>query len=78
MLIILADVMSTAFQQAQYEQGLFTVQTLSVGQIFAAALVPGLVLVGLYVTYILVLSRLRPDMAPPVQEAAAARPCPAS
>ena len=54
LLIILADVMSNAYQQAQYEQGKFSVEALSVGQFFAAALVPGLVLVVLYLLYILV------------------------
>jgi len=53
LLIILSDVMSTSFQQAQYAQGLFTIETISVGQIFAAALVPGLVLVGVYIVYML-------------------------
>ncbi|HEX6141442.1 MAG TPA: TRAP transporter large permease subunit, partial [Geminicoccaceae bacterium] len=66
MLIILSEVMSTAFQQAQYEQGLFTVETLSVGQIFAAALLPGLTLVGLYLLYILARALLTPGAAPPV------------
>ena len=41
LLIILADVMSNAFQQAQYEQGKFSVEALSVGQFFAAAIIPG-------------------------------------
>ena len=40
LLIILSDVMSNAYQQAQYEKGLFTIDTISVGQTFAAALVP--------------------------------------
>ena len=66
MLIILSEVMSTSFQQAQYEQGLFTVQTLSVGQIFAAALLPGLALVGLYLVYILLRALFTPGAAPPV------------
>ena len=35
MLIILSDVMSNAFQQAQYAQGKFSIETISVGQIFA-------------------------------------------
>ena len=39
LLIILADVMSNAFQQAQYEQGKFSVEALSVGQFFAAAMI---------------------------------------
>ena len=66
LLIILADVMSNAFQQAQYEQGKFVVQALSVGQFFAAALLPGLMLVGLYLIYILLRGLVRPDDMPPV------------
>ena len=65
LLIILADVMSNAFQQAQYEQGKFAVEALSVGQFFAAALVPGFVLVGLYLIYILARGILRPNDMPP-------------
>ena len=68
LLIILADVMSTAFQQAQYEQGKFSVEALSVGQFFAAAVVPGGVLVGLYLLYILVRGWLRPADMPPVAD----------
>ncbi|MGR3762143.1 TRAP transporter large permease [Roseobacteraceae bacterium NS-SX3] len=64
LLIILADVMSNAYQQAQYEQGKFSVEALSVGQFFAAALVPGLVLVVLYLLYILVRGFLRPQDMP--------------
>ena len=65
LLIILADVMSNAYQQAQYEQGKFAVEALSVGQFFAAALVPGLVLVSLYLIYVLARGVLRPDDMPP-------------
>ncbi|THH38207.1 TRAP transporter large permease subunit [Aliishimia ponticola] len=65
LLIILADVMSNAYQQAQYEQGKFAVEALSVGQFFAAALVPGLVLVSLYLAYVLVRGGLRPQDMPP-------------
>ncbi len=65
LLIILADVMSNAFQQAQYEQGKFSVEALSVGQFFAAAIVPGLILVVLYLIYILVLGLIRPNDMPP-------------
>ncbi|SDL43602.1 TRAP transporter large permease [Aliiruegeria lutimaris] len=65
LLIILADVMSNAYQQAQYEQGKFSVEALSVGQFFAAALIPGLVLVSLYLIYILIRGALRPMDMPP-------------
>ncbi|MEY8840255.1 TRAP transporter large permease subunit, partial [Cribrihabitans sp. XS_ASV171] len=65
LLIILADVMSNAYQQAQYEQGKFAVEALSVGQFFAAALMPGLLLVCLYLVYILLRGALRPQDMPP-------------
>jgi TRAP-type mannitol/chloroaromatic compound transport system permease large subunit len=64
LLIILSDVMSNAFQQAQFEQGKFTVETISVGQIFAAALMPGLLLVGIYILYMLIRAWLIPNDAP--------------
>lgn len=66
LLIILSDVVSNAYQQAQYEQGKFAIDTISVGQIFAAALLPGLTMVALYVLYILVRGVLRPDDMPVV------------
>ncbi|MFK7854891.1 MAG: TRAP transporter large permease subunit [Granulosicoccus sp.] len=68
LLIILAEVMSNAFQQAQYEQGKFSVIAISVGQFFAAAIVPGLILVILYLIYILVLGLVRPQDMPPVSD----------
>ncbi len=65
LLIILSDVMSSAYQQAQYEQGKFSVETISVGQIFAGALVPGLALVTIYILYILARGAVRPQDMPP-------------
>lgn len=65
LLIILSDVMSSAYQQAQYEQGKFTVETISVGQIFAGALVPGLTLVAIYIVYVLARGAVRPQDMPP-------------
>lgn len=65
LLIILADVMSNAYQQAQYEQGKFAVEALSVGQFFAAAIIPGLLLVVLYLLYILIRGALLPRDMPP-------------
>ena len=70
LLIILSDVMSNAFQQAQYEQGKFSVEALSVGQFFAAALVPGLMLVLLYLLYILARGLFFPSDTPPLIEGA--------
>lgn len=66
LLIIMSDVMSNSYQQAQYAQGKFSIETLSVGQVFSAALLPGMTIVLLYIAYILIRSRLRPQDAPPV------------
>jgi tripartite ATP-independent transporter DctM subunit len=68
LLIILSDVMSNAYQQAQFEQGKFTVETISVGQIFAGALMPGLLLVAIYIAYVLGRAFLRPNDAPAVMQ----------
>ena len=63
-LVMLGDVMTTAYQQAQLEMGIFAPKTVSVGDLFAGALVPGLLLVALYVMYILGVALLRPDTMP--------------
>lgn len=63
-LVLLGDVLSSAYQQAQLTQGVFSPRTVSVGDLFAGALLPGLVLVGLYLAYIAVAAALRPDRAP--------------
>ncbi len=67
LLIILSDVMSNAYQQAQYEQGKFSVEALSVGQVFASAILPGLTLVLLYIGYIVIRGWLRPLDMPPAR-----------
>ncbi|MBO6757955.1 MAG: TRAP transporter large permease subunit [Roseibium sp.] len=50
-LVILSDQLSTAYQEAQRERGLFAPEPFSVADLFAAALIPGLVLVALYIAY---------------------------
>ncbi|MBS0126042.1 TRAP transporter large permease [Thetidibacter halocola] len=40
----------------------------SVGTLFAAAMVPGLMLAALYIAFILILGRLRPDLMPPIPD----------
>jgi len=71
-LILLADVLSNAYQQAQLSLGIFSPETISVGELFAGALLPGLVLVLLYMTYLVLLAVIKPDMMPPVQSDAKA------
>ena len=50
-LILLGDVISNAYQKAQLEAGVFAPKAISVGDLFAGALLPGLMLVGLYLVY---------------------------
>ena len=64
-LVLLGDVLSSAYQQAQLSLGMFSPKTVSVGNLFAGALVPGLVLVGLYLAYIAITALLQPERAPP-------------
>ena len=70
-LILLGDVLSTAYQQSQLEQGIFSPETISVGDLFAGALFPGLMLVGMYLVYLIALATLRPAAmpAPPLRGA---------
>jgi tripartite ATP-independent transporter DctM subunit len=72
-LVMLGDVMTSAYQQAQLEMGIFSPKTVSVGDLFAGALVPGLLLVLLYVLYIIGLAFFRPDTMPAHKRAADAR-----
>lgn len=51
-LILLGDVLSSAYQQAQLDMGVFAPKTVSVGDLFAGALFPGLLLVLLYIIYL--------------------------
>ena len=63
-LVLLGDVLSNAYQQAQMSQGLFAPKTVSVGDLFAGALIPGLILVLLYATYLLSRALYQPKSAP--------------
>ena len=65
-LVVLGDQISNAYQEAQRELGNFAPEPVSVGDLFAGALIPGLALVGLYVLWIVVVSFVRPEDAPPV------------
>jgi tripartite ATP-independent transporter DctM subunit len=63
-LVMLGDVMTTAYQQAQLQMGIFSPKTVSVGDLFAGALIPGLMLVLLYVLYILAVAFFKPSAMP--------------
>ncbi len=68
-LILLGDVISNAYQKAQLEQGVFAPETVSVGDLFAGALFPGLMLVGLYLLWQAVVAVTRPHKAPAIAAA---------
>jgi len=65
-LVLLGDVLSGAYQQAQLSKGVFSPETVSVGDLFVGALLPGLVLVGLYVVYLAVVALIRPSAMPAI------------
>jgi tripartite ATP-independent transporter DctM subunit len=63
-LVMLGDVMSSAYQRAQLALGNFSPETVSVGDLFAGALIPGLLLVVLYVAFLVCVAIFRPDVMP--------------
>jgi tripartite ATP-independent transporter DctM subunit len=63
-LVLLGDILSSAYQQAQLSLNIFNPETVSVGDLFMGALVPGLLLVVLYVLYISFYAWRHPERAP--------------
>ena len=63
-LVMLGDVMSSAYQRAQLSQGIFSPDTVSVGDLFAGALIPGLLLVLLYVLWLMFTAIVKPESMP--------------
>ena len=80
-LIILADQLASATDQASTARkalykdstgdlmmpAIFDVTSTSAGEMFLGALIPGLLLVGLYMVFILVYAMIRPSVAPPIR-----------
>ncbi len=66
-LVLLGDILSSAYQQAQLNMGIFNPKTVSVGDLFMGALVPGLMLVLLYILYLFLFAHFRPAAAPAVR-----------
>ncbi len=67
-LVLLGDVLSSAYSQAQLSQGIFNTDTVSVGDLFAGALLPGLLLVVLYIAYLIGIAIVRPADMPALSE----------
>lgn len=64
-LVLLGDVLSSAYQQAQLSQHIYNPRTISVGDLFVAAIIPGLMLVVFYLAYVIFCGRFRPSLVPP-------------
>jgi len=65
-LILLGDVLSSAYQQAQLDMGIFSPDTVSVGDLFIGALIPGLLLVVCYILYLVFHAYTRPNSMPAI------------
>jgi tripartite ATP-independent transporter DctM subunit len=63
-LVLLGDVLSSSYQQAQLDMGNFSPDTVSVGDLFAGALIPGLMLIGMYILYLFGVAYLKPAKMP--------------
>ena len=74
-LVLLGDVLSNAYSQAQLAQGVFAPKTVSISDLFAGALLPGVVLVGLYALYMWLTALRHPSRAPrPSREVTGGQP----
>ena len=56
-LVLLGDVMSNAYQRAQNNMGIFSQETVSVGDLFVGAIVPGIMIVVGYLIYTVLVNR---------------------
>ncbi|MBD8528164.1 TRAP transporter large permease [Pseudomarimonas arenosa] len=67
-LVLLGDQLGNAYQQAQLKLGNYSPDTVSVGDLFAGAVLPGFLLVLLYLIYVLWVAWRQPERAPALSE----------
>jgi TRAP-type mannitol/chloroaromatic compound transport system permease large subunit len=72
-LIFMADILQGANSAAQLELGNFAPDTVSVGDLFAGAIIPSLILTGLYVLYVIYRAIVTPESCPPLKMTAEER-----
>jgi tripartite ATP-independent transporter DctM subunit len=72
-LIFMADILQGANSAAQLALGNFAPDTVSVGDLFAGAIIPSLMLVGLYTAYVIWRAIVAPESCPPVHMTAEER-----
>jgi tripartite ATP-independent transporter DctM subunit len=51
-LILLADVLSSSYQQSQLNMGIFNPESITIADLFVGAILPGLILPALYIIYL--------------------------
>jgi tripartite ATP-independent transporter DctM subunit len=66
-LVLLGDILQGANTQAQLAKGNFAPEPVSVVDLFAGAFLPGMMLVGLYMLWVLLVGILRPQACPPIE-----------
>ena len=67
-LVLLGEVISNAYQQSQLNQEIFAPDFVSIGDLFAGAIIPGLLLVLAYGSYVFGVALLRPHDVPRVRQ----------
>jgi tripartite ATP-independent transporter DctM subunit len=67
-LVLLGDIIANSYQQAQLAQGIFAPKTISVGDLFLGAIVPGMLLIIMYIVYLMLVARFEPRSIPIVTE----------
>ena len=65
-LVLLGDQLSNSYQAAQLAAGNFAPRTVSVADLFAGAIVPGLLLVALYMLYLIAVAIFSPEKSPAI------------
>jgi TRAP-type mannitol/chloroaromatic compound transport system permease large subunit len=72
-LVVLGDQLNNSYQSAQLAKGTFAPNSLSLGDLFAGAIIPALMLVGLYLLYLIAIAIWRPHLSPAIAPDGSAR-----
>src|SRR5947209_1806093 len=67
-LVLLGDQLNNSFQAAQLAKGIFAPESVSVSDLFAGALVPGLTLVAFYILFLVAVAIVRPAAVPAIRD----------
>ena len=67
-LVLLGEVISNAYQQSQLNLGVFSPEFVSIGDLFAGAIIPGILLVTAYIVYVFSVAITHPEDVPSIKE----------